>query len=69
MVKKVLGSLFFLGALLLLIGAIANGTLFSDRGSVAATYGFFLGTIIPIILYILSGIFLFTFDSATKLTT
>lgn len=50
----------------MLIGTIANGTLFSDRDSVAATYGFFLGTIIPIILYVLSGIFLFTFDSAMK---
>lgn len=67
MFKKVLSALFFLGAILMLIGAIANGTLFTDRGSAAATYGFFLGLMIPIILYVLSGIFLFTFDSATKL--
>ncbi len=67
MAKKVLGSLFFAGALLILIGAIANGTLFSDRGSAAATYGNFLGTILPIVVYVLSGIFLLTFDKSTKL--
>ena len=67
MVKKVLGGLFFVGALLILIGAIANGTLFSDQGSAAATYGNFLGTILPVVVFVLSGIFLFTFDKPTKL--
>ena len=67
MIKKVLGGLFLTGALLMLIGAIANGSLFSDQGSTAATYGNFLGTIIPIIIYVLSGIFLLTFDNPTKL--
>lgn len=67
MVKKVLGGLFFVGALLMLIGSIANGTLFSDQGSAAATYGNFIGTILPIVVYVLSGFFLFTFDNPTKL--
>ena len=67
MAKKVLGGLFFVGALLILIGAIANGTLFSDQGSAAATYGNFLGTILPVVVYVLSGIFLLTFDKPTKL--
>ncbi len=67
MSKKVLGYLFFAGAILLLIGTIANGTLFSDQGSTAATYGNFFGTLIPIIVYVLSGIFLITFDTPTKL--
>ena len=65
--KKILGSLFFVGAFLMLIGAIVSGTLFSDQGSVAATYGNFLGTIIPIVVYVLSGLFLLTFDNPTKL--
>ena len=65
--KKILGGLFFAGALAMLIGAIANGTLFSDQGSEAATYGNFLGTILPVVTYVLSGIFLITFDAPTKL--
>jgi uncharacterized membrane protein HdeD (DUF308 family) len=65
--KKILGILFFVGALLILVGSIANGSLFSDQGSAAATYGNFLGTIIPIIIYVLCGIFLLTFDNPTKL--
>lgn len=68
MVKKAFGGLFFAGALFLLIGAISNGTLFSDKGSAAATYGTFLGTIIPVVLYVFSGIFLFTFDDAAKMS-
>ena len=67
MIKKVLGGLFFAGALFMLIGAIANGTLFSDQGSAAATYGYFLGTILPVVVYVWSGFFLLTFDKATKL--
>ena len=67
MAKKVLGGFFFAGALLVLIGAIANGSLFSDRGSTAATYGYFLGTILPIVVYVLSGIFLINFDKPEKL--
>ena len=67
MVKKVLGGLFFFGALLILVGAIVNGSLFSDQGSAAATYGNFLGTMIPVVTYVLSGIFLLAFDKPTKL--
>lgn len=67
MAKKVLSGLFFAGALLILISAIANGSLFSDQGSAAATYGKFLGTIILIIIYVLCGIFLLTFDNPTKI--
>lgn len=67
MIKKVLGGLFFICALLILIGSIANGTLFSDQGSAAATYGKSIGTLIPIIVYVLSGIFLITLDNPTKL--
>lgn len=65
--KKILGILFFVGALLLLVGSVASGSLFSDQGSVATTYGNFLGILVPIILYILSGIFLLTYDNPTKI--
>lgn len=68
MAQKILGALFFIGALLILVGDIANGTLFSDQGSEASTYGIFLGTLIPIVIYVFSGFFLFTFDNATKLS-
>ncbi len=66
MVKKIIGILFIIIAILSLIGSIANGSLFEDRGSTAATYGGFTGTIIPIILFVVSGIFLIVFDSASK---
>lgn len=67
MVKKVLGGLFFAAALLVLIGAVANGTLFSDQGTAAQTYGRFVGTLLPVIIYVLSGIFLLAFDGPTKI--
>ena len=67
MVKKIYGGLFFVGALLILVGAAFNGTLFSDQGSAAATYGSFIGTMLPVVAYVLSGIFLLTFDAPTKL--
>ena len=56
-----------MGALLILAGAVADGSLFSDQGSAAATYGNFLGTILPVVVYVLSGIFLLAFDKPTKL--
>ena len=65
--KKILGGLFLAAAALVLIGAAGNGTLFSDQGSAAATYGNFVGTLIPVVLYVLSGIFLLTFDNPTKM--
>lgn len=67
MFKKVLGGAFFAGALFLLIGAISNGSLSRDHGSSAATFGFFVGTLAPVIIYALSGLFLFTFDNTTTL--
>lgn len=67
MIKKLLGILFFVVALLILIGSIANDTLFNDLGSAAATFGNFLGKLIPIVLYIFSGIFLFAFDNPIKM--
>lgn len=67
MVKKALGGLFLIAAVFLLVLYIFNGSLFSDRGTAAATYGYFLGKIISIVLYVFSGIFLLGFDSATKI--
>ena len=66
MVKKIIGSLFFVAAILGFVGAAVNGTLAQDLGSAAATYGSFVGTLIPVIAYILSGIFLFSFDNIYK---
>lgn len=65
--KKFLGILFFVAALLILAVSIVNGSLFSDKGSVAETYGNFFGTLIPVVFYALSGIFLFKFDNPTKI--
>lgn len=67
MFKKVLGVLFFVGAVLILVGSIANGSLFKDTGSAAANLGALFGKAMVIIAYILSGIFMFTFDSPKKL--
>ena len=64
--KKIIGILMLIIAILSLIGSIANGSLFEDRGSAAATYGGFIGTLLPILLYVISGIFLIVFDSAAK---
>ena len=68
MVKKIFGILFFVVALLALVSVIAGGSLFSDRGSVAATYGNFVGNMLPIVLYVVSGITLLTFESPAKLS-
>lgn len=66
MIRKILGGLLFLVAALGLIGSIANGSFMSDRGSAAATYGTFVGTMLPIITNVLAGIFLMSFDGVYK---
>ena len=68
MVKKIIGGLFVLVAILILVGSIANGSFMNDRGSAAATYGAFLGTLISIVFFTLSGIFLFFFDRIYNLS-
>ena len=65
--KKILSGIFWVYAVVALVGAIGNGSLFSDQGSAAATYGYFLGTVLPIVLLILEGIFLIGFDKPTKM--
>ena len=64
--KKILGILFFVIALLVVIGFIGDGAVLG-QGSSAATIGSFIGTLLPVILYIFSGIFLLTFDNPTKI--
>ena len=66
MVKKILGGFLFIIAALILIGAIANGSFMSDRGSAASTYGAFVGTMLPIVVNVIAGIFLFRFDGVYK---
>ena len=68
MIKKILGGLFFVAAILILIGSIANGSFMGDHGSVAATYGAFVGTMLPIIVNVCAGIFLIRFDRVYKMT-
>lgn len=62
MLRKIIGILFLVAAALVLVGSIANGSLLSDRGSAAATYGFFVGTMLAVALYALAGLFLLRFD-------
>ena len=66
MVKKIFGVLFILFAVLSIIGGIANGSLFAEMDSVAATYGSLLGKVIALALFVWSGIFLITFDNVHK---
>lgn len=68
MVRKILGGFLFVIAALILIGSIASGSFMSDRGSAAATYGTFIGTMLPIITNALAGIFLMRFDDVYKKT-
>lgn len=68
MIRKILGGLLFVEAALIVIGSIANGSFMSDQGSAAATYGTFVGTMLPVIVNILGGIFLFRFDKVYKQT-
>ena len=67
MIKKIFGGLLCIFAVLVVVGSIANGNLFGNNGSVAETIGTSLGTLIPVVLYILSGIFLITFEKTRKL--
>ncbi len=66
MLKKVIGGLFLAGALLLIISNIITGSFFEDRGSTVATYGYFVGKIVPIVLYVISGFFLLNFEKPCK---
>ncbi len=69
MVRKILGGFLFVLATLVLIGSISNGSFMSDRGSSAATYGAFVGTMLPIVANVLAGIFLIRFDDVCKKRT
>lgn len=62
MLRKICGGLLLAEAALILIGSIANGSLMSDYGSAAATYGRFVGTMIPVVADVLGGWFLLRFD-------
>lgn len=66
MTKKILGILFFIECALITTILIANNSFMMEQSSVAATYGNFIGTMLPIILTLLSGIFLFRFDKVYK---
>lgn len=66
MTKKVFGYFFFALAVLALLGAMANGTLFSDQGSAPETFGKTLGILIPVALYIFSGIFMLNFEKVLQ---
>lgn len=66
MLRKILGGLLFVESALIIIGSIANGSFMSDQGSAAATYGAFVGMMIPVVVNILGGIFLLTFDKVYK---
>lgn len=66
MIRKILGGLLILEAALIIIGSIVNGSFMSDQGSAAATYGTFVGTMLPVIVNVFGGIFLFGFDKVYK---
>ena len=59
MFKKIIGVLFVMAAAYSLYSSIASGSIASERA---------VGIIIPIILYTLSGVFLFFFDGIYKLS-
>lgn len=63
MFKKILGVIFFVLAGLSLIGTIPN---IPVGASGPVLFGWILGSIIPIVLFVLSGIFMFRFDGAKK---
>lgn len=58
--KKILGILFFVAAALVLIGTLAGSSLAGVRG--VAFVSMLIGTLLPVLCYILSGVFLCTFD-------
>ncbi len=64
MVKKIIGCLFFVAAALALVGAAVNGTF--SQGSTPAALGAVVGTLIPVVAYVIGGILLLTFDNITK---
>lgn len=63
MAKKIIGALFLVFAVIIVVSSIANGSLFADHGSAPATYGAFLGILLPVIANIASGILFLTFDN------
>lgn len=67
MAKKVIGILFFVAAALATIGAFATGNMESNLKSGAAAVGFYAGLLLPVVVYVLSGIFFLTFDKVYKL--
>ncbi len=67
MAKKLLGILLILEAVLILYGLISKGMLFADYGTAAATYGNFVGNLIPIVVNVLAGIYLCLFDNVYKM--
>ena len=61
MIRKILGGVLILEAALIIIGSIVNGSFMSDQGSAAATYGTFVGTMLPVIVNVFGGIFITKF--------
>ena len=64
--KKVASILFWIVALLSAIGAVGN-LMSNDFSNIAEASGFFIGSMIPVVLYVLSGILLFNFDNVEKM--
>ena len=68
MVRKIIGIAFLAVSVLAIIGSVINGSLFEDKASAVATYGAFLGFCVIIVLYILSGVFMLSFDRVCKMS-
>lgn len=66
MTKKIIGILFLVFAVLVLIGAVLNGNFSNDNVSFAYTVGAVIGICVIELVYVLSGLFLFTFDKVYK---
>lgn len=66
MAKKIIGICLVVVAFLMIMSVAISGNLFADMGSAVETYGYFLGQIIPVITFGLSGVYLFNFDRATN---
>lgn len=68
MIKKIFAGLFFVVALLALIGSIINTMGILALGLFPKAIGYLIGSLIAPVLYILSGFFLLFFDRAYKMT-
>ena len=66
MVRKILSVLLWIESALIVIGSIANGSLLGDAGATAATLGTMVGTLLPVVVNILGGVFLWRFDRVCR---